>query len=120
MRASAESRICFGYCLITASIGAALEPLLGDQLGEYRCLQDAEPDVEADADQRQAQRERDTPAPGKEMLAGHLTEGEHGEIGEEQSAGDAELRPRRDKAARVITARPFHRHQHRATPFAAD
>ena len=55
--------------------------------------EDAKPDIKADADQDDAERERDAPAPQKEALAGHLAEGEHGEIGQKQSAGHAELRP---------------------------
>ena len=35
-------------------------------------------------------------------------------------AGHAELRPGRDQAALAVGARPFHRQQHRAAPFAAD
>jgi hypothetical protein len=65
----------------------ALDLALGEQFGEHRRLQNAQPDVEADADQHEAERERNPPAPGQELLAGHLAEGEHGEVGEEQSAG---------------------------------
>src|SRR5436190_12426067 len=98
----------------------ALDLAFRDELGEDRRLQDAQPDIETHADQEQAQEERYAPAPGEELLARHLAEGEHREIGEEKPARHAKLRPGGDEAARMVGARPFHRHQHRAAPFAAD
>src|SRR5258708_16253296 len=98
----------------------ALDLAFRDELGEDRRLQNAQPDIEADADQDEAQEERHAPAPGEELLARHLAEGEHREIGEEEPAGHAELRPGGDEAARMVGARPFHRHQNRTAPFAAD
>jgi hypothetical protein len=76
--------------------------------------------IKPHADEDEAQEERYAPAPGKELFAGHLAEREHGEIGEEKSAGHAELRPGGDEPARMIVARPLHRHQHRAAPLTAD
>src|SRR5205823_3405600 len=98
----------------------AVDLALRQQPGEYRGLQNAEPDVEPNADQNETKCERDTPAPGQELLGRHLTECEHREISEEKSAGNSELRPRRNKAAECVAARPFHRHQYRTAPFAAD
>ena len=48
-----------------------------------------------------------------------LTAKDH-QIGQEQARGHAELRPRGDQSAAAVAARPLHRHQHRAAPFAAD
>src|SRR6185312_11118812 len=56
----------------------------------------------------------------QELLTGHLAEGEHRQIGEEEPARYTELRPGGDEAARLVIARPFHGHQHRAAPFATD
>src|SRR5262245_10693224 len=98
----------------------ALDLALGQQFGEHRRLENAEPDIESDHDQDEAQEERYAPAPGEELLAGHLAEREHGEVGEEKSARHAELWPGGDEAAGMIGARPLHGHQHRATPLAAD
>src|SRR3984957_6288217 len=100
--------------------GGTIHLALGQQFGEHRRLHDAEPDVEADADQYAAERERDPPPPGETLLTGHLTEAENREIGEEKSARNAKLRPGGDEPARLVATRPFHRHQHRTAPFAAD
>src|SRR5262249_59928333 len=71
----------------------ALDLALGQQFREHRRLENAEPDIESDHDQDEAQEERYAPAPGEELLAGHLAEREHGEVGEEKSARHAELWP---------------------------
>src|SRR5262249_47057507 len=97
----------------------ALDSALGQQFGEDRSLENAKPNIKPDADEDEAQEERYAPAPGEELLARHLAKREHGEVGEEKPAGHAELRPGGDEATRVIGARPFHRHQHRAAPLAA-
>jgi hypothetical protein len=39
---------------MTVSIGGALNLAFGDELGEHRCLQNAQPDVKADANQDEA------------------------------------------------------------------
>ena len=52
--------------------------------------------------------------------AGDRAERQHRQIRQEQPGRHAELRPRGDKAAMGVGPRPFHRHQHRAAPFAAD
>jgi hypothetical protein len=88
----------------------ALDLLLGDELPEDRRFENAEPDIEADRDEDEAKEERHAPAPGEELLARHLAEGEDGEIGEEQAALNTELRPRCDKAPMLIAAGPLHRH----------
>ena len=111
------SRGCF---LMTSRMGAFSISVGFDQLAEYRRLQDAEPDPQADADQHDRNRKRHPPAPGQELIAGPGAEGEHREIGQEQSARDAELRPRCHQAALAVMARPLHRQQHRAAPLAAD
>ena len=67
--------------------------VLGGEFGEYRRLHDAETNPQADCDQRDREQERHAPAPSQELLTGHLAEGEHREIGEEQPARHAELRP---------------------------
>jgi hypothetical protein len=87
---------------------------------KVRRFQNAESDGEADADQNQTQCKRNAPAPGQKLRAGHLAEGKHREVRKKQTAGHAELRPRRDQPARVVGAGPFHRHQNRAAPLAAD
>ena len=46
--------------------------------------------------------------------------GQHRQIGEQQSARGRQLRPGANEAAMRIGARPFHRQEHRAAPFAAD
>src|SRR5262249_60984946 len=83
-------------------------------------LENSKPDVKSHEHEQQAQNERYAPAPDQELVAGHLAEREHGQVGEEEPAGHAELRPGGDESAGMIRARPFHRHQHRAAPFAAD
>ena len=97
-----------------------LDLLFKHELGEHRRFHDSQADPEADPDQDQTQEKGHAPAPGQELIARHRAEGEHRQIGEEQPAGYAELRPRRDEAARVVGFAPFHRHQHRPAPFAAD
>src|SRR5215510_7645797 len=98
----------------------ALDLALGQQFGEYRRFENAEPDIKPHADEDETQEERYPPAPGEELLAGHLAEREHGEVGQEKPARHAELRPGGDEPARMIGARPLHRHQHRAAPLTAD
>ena len=106
---------------MTVSIGVRSGLALGEQFRKYRRLQDAEPDVETDADQHEAEAGRGMlPAPGQELLAGRLTEGQHREIGQEQSARHPELRPGCDEPTRLVGASPFHRHQHRAAPLPAN
>ncbi len=100
--------------------GLTLDLLLGQEFREDRGLENAEADIETNADEDDAERERNPPTPGDELVAGELAERQKGEVGEEQAAGYAELRPRRDEAARAVRARPFHRQQHRAAPLAAD
>src|SRR6185437_7251826 len=80
----------------------------------------AEPDPEADADQDDRQRERDAPAPIEEGFTRPGAEAQDHQVGEEQAGRHAKLRPRGDQAAAAMAARPFHRDQHRAAPFAAD
>ena len=53
-------------------------------------------------------------------IAGDGAERQHREIGQEQPGRHAELRPGGDEAAMLVAARPLHRQQHRAAPFAAD
>jgi len=89
-----------------------LDPAGRDQPGKHRRLENAEADPQSDADQHDREQERHAPAPAQELIAGHRAECQHGEIGKEQPARHAELRPRRDKPARMVRARPFHRHQH--------
>src|ERR1700746_2243173 len=100
--------------------GRALDLALGQQFGEHRRLENAERDITPHADEDEAQEERYAPAPGEELLAGHLAEREHGEVGEEKPTGHAELRQGVDEPARMIGARPLHGHQHRSAPLAAD
>src|SRR6266704_3693574 len=87
---------------------------------EHGRLENAEADPQADTDQNDRQREGNAPAPGRELIAGQLAEGEYREIREKQAARHAELRPRRYQAALAVVTRPFHRQQNGSTPFAAD
>src|SRR5262249_2577221 len=48
----------------------ALDLALGQQFGEDRRLENAEPDIKPDPDEDEAQEERYAPAPGEELLAG--------------------------------------------------
>ncbi len=98
----------------------ALDFALSEELNEDRRLENAESDIEPDPDEEKAEKERYPPAPGEELLAGHLAKREDSEVGEEKPAGHAELRRGGDEAAGMIGASPFHRHQHRAAPLAAD
>src|SRR6266851_5602815 len=100
--------------------GLTLDLLLGQQLREDRRLENAEADIEADADEHDAEGKRNPPSPDDELVAGKLAERQEGEVGKEEAARHAELRPRRDEAARAVGARPLHRQQYRAAPFAAD
>src|ERR1700756_4173765 len=100
--------------------GRALDSALSEKLGEDRRFENPQSDIEADDDQEQTQHERYAPTPGEKLLAGHLAEREHGEVGEKEPARHAELRPGGDESAGMIGARPFHRHQHRAAPFPTD
>ena len=77
-------------------------------------------DLETDADQRQAQDERDAPAPHEELISRQRARGQDGKVGCKETGRDAELGPRRYEAAMLFDCRPFHGHQHRPTPFAAD
>jgi hypothetical protein len=87
---------------------------------ENRGLEDPETNPQADANHDDAEQERNAPAPDEELVAGNPAEHQHRDIRQEQSGGSTELRPRREKAAVLVGARPFHRQQHRAAPFAAD
>src|SRR5262249_31875051 len=98
----------------------ALNLPLSDEPREHRRLHDPQANPEPDRHQNEAQGERQAPTPREELVTRHLAEGNNREVGEEQTAGHAELRPRRDEAARMVGARPFHRQQHRAAPLAAD
>ena len=111
------SRGCFR---ITSRIGVLSIRFALDQLLEHGCFQDADPDPQADADQDDAEEERHAPAPGDEIGAGPGAEREDHEVRQEQAARHAELRPGGDQAAAAMGARPLHRDQHRAAPFAAD
>src|SRR3954447_17484518 len=73
---------------------SALDLALGEQAGKDRRLENAEPDIEADTHEQNAEEERHPPAPGKKLLARHLTERKDCEIGEKKAARHAELRPR--------------------------
>src|SRR5262249_36007634 len=98
----------------------ALDLFFFDNALEDRSFEDAEADPQADPDHHDRDQERDAPAPDEELIAGNLAEDQHGEVGEEQAGGPAELRPGRDEAAVLVRARPFHREEDRAAPFAAD
>jgi hypothetical protein len=120
MRAKADNTISFGVALDDFEYRRALDFALGEEFSEDRRLENAESDIEPDPDEEEAEKERYPPAPGEELLSGHLAKREDGEVGEEKPAGHAELRPGGDEAAGMIGASPFHRHQHRAAPLAAD
>jgi hypothetical protein len=97
----------------------ALDLALRYQLFEHRRLENAEPHPQADSDQDDTEQEGYAPAPLEELVAGERAEREDREVGEEETRRHAELRPGCDEAAIVMGACPFHRDQHRATPFAA-
>src|SRR5207253_8405323 len=59
----------------------ALESALGEKLGKDGRLENSKADIEADDDKEQAQHERYAPTPGEKLLAGHLAEREHREVG---------------------------------------
>ena len=59
------------------------------------------------------------PAPDQELIARYGAEHQHSDVGQEKPGRAAELRPRSDEAAMLVGARPFHREQDRAAPFAA-
>ena len=85
--------ISFGCFLMTSTIGAFLDPVVAQQLAEHRCLEDAEPNPQANSNQDDRQRERDTPAPGGELIAGPSAEGQYHKVREKQTGRDSELRP---------------------------
>ena len=112
--------ISFGCFLMTSRTGAFSIFFLVQDFLEYRRLEDAEPDPQANSDQDNRERERYAPAPGQEVIAGPGAESQDREIRQQQATWHAELRPGRNQPALVLRARPFHRQQHRATPLAAD
>src|SRR5712671_6930872 len=60
-----------------------LDLLVVQERLEHRRLENAEANPQADADQNDRQREGNAPAPGGELIARQLAEGEHREIGQE-------------------------------------
>src|SRR5207244_943143 len=90
------------------------------ELPEHRCLKDAEPNPQTDPNENDGKRERDPPAPGSKLIARPSAERQYRKIGQEETAWDAELRPRGHQAALTMMARPFHRQKHRTAPFPAD
>ena len=109
-----------GCLLITSRIGAFSIFFVSSKLLEHRRFEDAEPDPQADADQDDAEQERHAPAPGREIGARPGAEPEDHQVRQEQAGRHAELRPRCNQPAAAMAARPLHRDQHRAAPFAAD
>jgi hypothetical protein len=105
--------------LKTSTTGAR-DPLIRDHLPEDRRLEDAEPDPQPDPDHDEAQPEGDAPPPTEKLIARHLAERQDREVGEEETGRPAKLRPGREEPPIFAGARPFHRQQHRAAPFAAD
>src|SRR5207245_6833287 len=85
---------------------------------EHRGLEDAEADIEPDRDHDDREPERDAPSPCEKLIARDGAESQHREVGKEQPGGAAPLRPRGNETG--VGSRPFHRHQCRAAPFAAD
>ena len=100
--------------------GGARNALVRHDLPEDRCLEDAEPDPQANPHHDEAQPERDAPPPAQELISRHLTERQDREVREEKTGRPAELRPGSEELAIFAGAGPFHRQQHRAAPFAAD
>src|SRR5262249_28981958 len=88
-----------------------LDLVVPHDLLEHRRLEDAKPDPQAHADEDDRDREGNAPAPGVELVTGQLAEGKHSEVGEEEAAWHAELRPRGNEPARAMAFRPFHREQ---------
>ena len=70
-----------------------LDPLLRKQSLERRRFQDAQPDVKPHGHHHDAEQERYPPAPDEELVAGKPTEEQHRQIGEQETAGAAQLRP---------------------------
>ena len=110
-----------GCLLITSRIGARSILLRLEQLAEDRRLEDAEPDPEADADQDDAERRTGCASPRwRNRSPDQALKARIARLDRNRPDGHAELRPRRDQAAAAVAARPLHRDQHRAAPFAAD
>ena len=80
----------------------------------------AQPNVEPDPDHDDRQPERHPPSPFEELIARNRAEDQHENVGEEEPGRTTPLRPGGDKAAMLVGPRPFHRHQGRAAPLAAD
>ena len=97
-----------------------LDFIITQKLPEHRCLEDAEPNPQTNPDKDDREREPDAPAPGSEQIARPSAESQYRKVRQEQTAGDAELRPRRHQAALAMMTRPFHRQQHRTARFPAD
>ena len=94
--------ISLGCFLMTSTMGAfSILSSLSSCL-EHRRLQNAETDPQAEADQNDREREWNAPAPDEELIARLVAEGEDREVGQEQAAGHAELRPRGHQAALVV------------------
>jgi hypothetical protein len=111
--------ISLGWRLKTSTTGAR-DSLLRDHLPEDRRLEDAEPDPQANSHHDKAQPERHPPPPAQELFARHPAERQDCEIGEEETRRPTKLRPGREEPAIFARARPLHRQQHRAAPFAAN
>ena len=89
-------------------------------LGEQRALRDGHPDPEADHDERAREQERDAPAPRQERLFGqHDVEQREDACGQQVADRDADLRPAGVEPSPVRRA-VLERHQHGATPLAAE
>src|SRR5215831_4176317 len=89
--------------------GCALHLVGVDKSLEHGRLENAEPDPQADAHEDDRQRKRDAPTPLGELVTGPGAEGQYRKIGEEQTAGDTELRPGCNEPTLAVMARPFHR-----------
>src|SRR5262249_27405129 len=102
MRAKALSRMALGWRRITSSMAAGFDLRVATGMPKPGDAEGAGANPQAEGQERGAEEQGAPPAPAQELLARHLAQGQHGEIGEEQAARHAELRPGGDESARMV------------------
>src|SRR5215469_501190 len=81
------------------------------KLLEHRSLKNAETNPQANPNQYDRERERNSPPPVGERISRQSAERQDRQVREEQTSGNAELRPRCNQPTLAMMTRPFHRQQ---------